>query len=214
MTMIADIHTHRPDAVDAVISVNPWEFAPVPGLLYSVGIHPWHLHNATDAHFAMLEAIARRTDVAMIGECGIDKVRSASAIERQIEAVRFHAALSERVCKPLVLHCVRASNELCALRRLLRPRQPWIIHGFRGKAAVAAQLLKAGFYLSYGERFNAESLINTQADRLLAETDESQQSITEIYTHIAECLGKPVEELTSTIRHNINSLLWPLTSGL
>ena len=187
MTMIADIHTHRPDAVDAVISVNPWEFAPVPGLLYSVGIHPWHLHNATDAHFAMLEAIARRTDVVMIGECGIDKVRRASAIERQIEAVRLHAALSECVCKPLVLHCVRASTEL---------------------------LLKAGFYLSYGERFNAESLMNTQADRLLAETDESQQSITEIYTHIAECLGKPVEELTSTIRRNINSLLRPLTSGL
>ena len=73
--MIKDIHTHRIDAREAVISVNPWEFNPVEGLYYSVGIHPWQVGRATDADFDRLAECARSDNVLMIGECGIDKLR-------------------------------------------------------------------------------------------------------------------------------------------
>ena len=151
--MIKDIHTHRIDAREAVISVNPWEFNPVEGLYYSVGIHPWQVGRATDADFDRLAECATSGNVLMIGECGIDKLRGGD-LPMQMSVLERHIALSEQVCKPLVLHCVRASNELCRLRRVLRPRMPWVVHGFRGYARVASQLLDAGFYLSYGERFN------------------------------------------------------------
>ena len=39
---IIDFHTHRLNATDAMISVNPSQFDPQPGQWYSVGFHPWH----------------------------------------------------------------------------------------------------------------------------------------------------------------------------
>ena len=204
--MIKDIHTHRIDAREAVISVNPWEFAPVDGLCYSVGIHPWQVGRATDADFDRLAECARSDNVLMIGECGIDKLRGGE-LSMQTGVLERHIALSEQVCKPLVLHCVRASNELCRLRRQLRPSMPWIVHGFRGNAHVASQLLDAGFYLSYGERFNPEALAITPADRLLAETDESLLPIDEIHRRLAAARQIEVDEFVRNVEEVVKELL-------
>ena len=204
--MIKDIHTHRPDAREAVISVNPWEFAPVDGLCYSVGIHPWQAARAAEADFDRLAECATSGNVLMIGECGIDKLRGGD-LPMQMSVLERHIALSEQVGKPLVLHCVRASNELCRLRRQLRPSMPWIVHGFRGNAHVASQLLDAGFYLSYGERFNPEALAITPADRLLAETDESLLPIDEIYRRLAAIRQVTVVELVAGISHVLRNLM-------
>ena len=204
--MIKDIHTHRADAREAVISVNPWEFNPVEGLYYSVGIHPWQVGRATDADFDRLAECATSGNVLMIGECGIDKLRGGD-LPMQMSVLERHIALSEQVCKPLVLHCVRASNELCRLRRVLRPRMPWVVHGFRGNARVAGQLLDAGFYLSYGERFNPEALAITPADRLLAETDESLLPIDEIYRRLAASRQIEVVEFVRHVEEVVKELL-------
>lgn len=204
--MIKDIHTHRIDAREAVISVNPWEFNPVEGLYYSVGIHPWQVGRATDADFDRLAECARSDNVLMIGECGIDKLRGGE-LSMQTGVLERHIALSEQVCKPLVLHCVRASNELCRLRRVLRPRMPWVVHGFRGNARVAGQLLDAGFYLSYGERFNPEALAITPADRLLAETDESLLPIDEIHRRLAAARQIEVDEFVRNVEEVVKELL-------
>lgn len=193
--MIVDIHTHRADATDAVISVNPWEFMPREGRVYAVGIHPWMLDKASDDDFKQLEMLAMRDDVVMIGECGIDKVRGCVPLSRQIEVTEWHAVFAERMAKPLVLHCVRAGNELCMLRRRLRPAQPWIVHGFRGNERVARMLLDAGCYLSYGEHFNAEAVKSTPADRLLVETDESPLPIAEVCARVAAGIGKTAGEV-------------------
>lgn len=204
--MIKDIHTHRADAREAVISVNPWEFNPVEGLYYSVGIHPWQVGRATDADFDRLAECARSDNVLMIGECGIDKLRGGD-MSMQAGVLERHIALSEQVGKPLVLHCVRASNELCRLRRQLRPHMPWIVHGFRGNARVASQLLDAGFYLSYGERFNPEALAITPADRLLAETDESLLPIDEIHRRLAASRQIEVVEFVRHVEEVVKELL-------
>lgn len=204
--MIKDIHTHRADACEAVISVNPWEFCPMDGLCYSVGIHPWQVGRATEADFDRLAECAKADGVLMIGECGIDKLRGGD-LPMQMSVLERHIALSEQVCKPLVLHCVRASNELCRLRRRLRPSMPWIVHGFRGNARVAGQLLDAGFYLSYGERFNPEALAITPADRLLAETDESLLPIDEIYRRLAAARQIEVDEFVRNVEEVVKELL-------
>lgn len=204
--MIKDIHTHRIDAREAVISVNPWEFAPVDGLCYSVGIHPWQAARAAEADFDRLAECATSGNVLMIGECGIDKLRGGD-LPMQMSVLERHIALSEQVCKPLVLHCVRASNELCRLRRVLRPRMPWVVHGFRGNARVASQLLDAGFYLSYGERFNPEALAATPADRLLAETDESPLPIDEIHRRLAASRQIEVVEFVRHVEEVVKELL-------
>ena len=165
---ITDAHTHilAPSAL-----VNRFPFDPMPeGYFYSVGIHPWHAADATPEQWQWLQEAAQRPDVLAIGECGLDKL-CATPWPAQLSAFKRQIALSEQVGKPLVIHDVRAHQEIIALHRELRPSQPWIIHGFRGKPELARQFLGQGFYISIGEKYNPATLAVIPASRLLRETD-------------------------------------------
>lgn len=165
---VSDIHTHNPDAsADAVINLEPGRELR-PGRLYSVGWHPWW---PAPADMEWVERMAVEPAVVMIGECGIDRVRSSFSLREQEELTRLHGLLAERTGKPLILHVVRAWQEIIALRRELRPVQPWIIHGFRGKPQLASDLLRAGFHISLGPVYNPATLAVIPSDRLLRETD-------------------------------------------
>ena len=101
-------------------------------------------------------------------------------MDRQEELFREHASLSRIYGKPMIIHNVRGTDRLISIRRELRPAEPWIIHGFRGKPELARQLVREGFYLSVGERFNRDSLAEIPAERLLLESDDSAVDVREI----------------------------------
>ena len=84
---------------------------------------------------------------------------------------------------------------------------PWIIHGFRGKEILAEQLLRAGFYLSIGERFNPDAVRAIPDSRLLLETDTSSYSISQIITTIANVRNQTPEELIQVVSQNAALLL-------
>lgn len=136
--------------------------------LYSVGWHPWW---PLPADMAWVESTAADPRVVIIGECGIDRRRGVGTVDEQTALTRRHAELAERLAKPLLLHVVGAWSEIIALRRAMRPAQPWIIHGFRGKPELARQLLDAGFHISLGERYNPATLAVIPPDRLFRESD-------------------------------------------
>lgn len=162
------------------------------GLRYSIGIHPWNADLATDADLRTVAAMAASPQVVAIGEVGFDLVHESYRWEpigkrkgrkelvqcrpdfqRQLEVLMFHIRLSERLGKPLILHIVKRYPEIIRLRNKLKPTQPWIIHGFRGKPGLAQDLLKFGFELSYGEFANEQSLAATPRGALHFESDES-----------------------------------------
>lgn len=120
-----------------------------------------------------LEELVRHPQVLAVGEVGLDKLADAP-MDLQVEVFRRQACLAEEVGKPLVIHLVKAVDELLKVKRDLRPSNPWIIHGFRGKAALAEEYLKHGFYLSFGEKYQEAALCRVPADRLFIETDESE----------------------------------------
>ena len=68
---------------------------------------------------------------------GSESLSRNEIIEAQTTLLTFHISISERLSKPLILHIVKAYPEIIALRKSLRPAQPWIIHGFRGKPQLA-----------------------------------------------------------------------------
>ena len=178
-----DAHTHTP-APNAIISVEPGNFSPSEGLFYSVGIHPWSPR--PDAHSeALLRSAAHHPQVVAIGECGIDLLRGTLPLNEQVQLTLLHARLAEEAHKPLVLHCVRAYHLIARLLKEFRPTQPWIIHGFRGNASVAHQLLRfPQVWLSFGEHFNPEALAATPPTRRLAETDCSTLPISTIAARV------------------------------
>lgn len=200
MQRIIDIHTHHPaPCPEALVSVSPKEFSPVEGQLYSVGIHPWDVPaGVSEDDWRLLEEVAAHPQVAAIGECGIDMVKG-GPLFRQMQVFRRQAELAERVGKPLVAHCVKGHDVIIGLRKDIKPQQPWAIHGFRGKPSVAHMLLDAGLWLSFGPLFNAESLGIVPADRILAETDESDTSIEEVISRLAVALDETPANLTDSI---------------
>lgn len=170
ITEFRDIHTHRLDAGDDSI-INLPQGAPLPDSGYfSVGIHPWDSTTATEADMEEIERLAGHPRVVAIGETGIDTLRGAP-VERQRELFERHIELSERVGKPLILHVVRAFPEIIRLRRMHKPRQRWIVHGFRGKPELARELLRHGFDISIGREYNAAAAAIIPPDRLFHETD-------------------------------------------
>lgn len=138
-----------------------------PDAIYSVGWHPWWPNPDMD----WVASLSENPQIVLIGECGIDKHKGVGDINSQTALTRLHAEIAERVGKPLLLHIVGAWNEIIALRKDIRATQPWIIHGFRGKPALAAQLLTAGFHISLGSKFNPETAAIIPPSRLLHESD-------------------------------------------
>ncbi len=98
---------------------------------------------------------------------------------------------------PLILHLVRAQDNLLRLRKELHPDQPWVIHGFRGGINQARQLLRAGLYLSFGRHFHPESLAAAHAEgRAFLETDDDATlSILSVYQAASEVLQTETAEL-------------------
>lgn len=199
--ILLDAHTHRLSPA-ALVSRSPGEDMPS-GFIYSVGIHPWH---ATRDAFTRLASLAGRTDVAAIGETGLDLLRG-PALSVQQELLISHIDLSEQLRKPLVLHCVRAAHLLLALRKSRRPAMPWMIHAFRGKPQQARQFTDAGFYLSVGPRFNPEALSVIPTDRLLIETDDADTDIDTVCRLVAAALGLTPDAVATCCSANLTAFL-------
>jgi len=204
-----DIHTHK-EAVNqnytAIISADLRKpFVPKDGLLYAVGIHPWF----PDAGLMpSVREYAVQPFVAAIGETGLDRIKALSAEDFEFQKTLFeeHARLAEETGKPLIIHCVRAYDELLRIRRLIKPATAWIVHGFRGKEALALQLLNAGLLLSFTDVFNAASLrLAWQRGSMLAETDDTGKDIRLVYSILAAELGISEEEFSRGIGKICNS---------
>ncbi len=189
-SQIIDCHTHDHDSLTGIISLEPHELdCMTSGRVYSVGVHPWRASVATEDDIHRVEEAAKRPEVVMIGECGLDRLCD-TPMEDQMRVFRRMIALSERLGKPLILHVVKAFGPVMELHKTLRPRQPWIVHGFRGKPELARQLVREGMYLSFGERYNEESLRVTPPEFVLQESDESQGIGTRLLPHAAENLQR------------------------
>ena len=196
--MFIDIHTHNkskyPSIQNLTFSDAETVFSSDAKGFYSVGFHPWFVNEYTPEMLTKLENWSNDKRLFAIGECGLDK-NSEVSLEQQIQVFKLHILLSEKIKKPLIIHCVGCFNELLELKKQLNPTQVWIIHGFRSKPELALQVLKSGCALSFGEHFNIESVRATPLDKLFVETDESLMSIPEIYRQISDAKQCDIDEL-------------------
>lgn len=186
--MITDIHTHNAHTQAQTID--------------TVGIHPWH---ALEADLSTVELAVAEVDA--IGEIGLD---FACDVPREVQMVIFRAqlAIAERHKKAVILHCVRAFEEVMKVLSEYRLHAV-IFHGFIGSVEQAQRAVAQGFYLSFGERtFHSpktiEAMRSTPLSHLFVETDESATPIEKIYDKIAALRGISVVELATATEENFN----------
>ncbi len=210
-----NIHTHSPKEQQDVLAIDSLYFqqaaAPTSAWI-SVGLHPWHV-GKIDLEDACqwLHKMAGQKQTLAIGEAGLDKLVEVDW-ETQLLAFQHCIQVSEAYQKPLIIHCVRAYQEIIELKKTSKATQIWILHGFGKNPETANMALKAGCYLSFGSglvRENShapDALLNTPADRYFLENDISGIPIESIYARAAEILGKDIAEVQEQIAKNVKSV--------
>ena len=189
-TMIfLNFHTHHP------VSAN--ERAIVQGR-DSWGIHPWHATETALQEFPP-------SYIKAIGECGLDRVCN-TPYELQLRVFMKHVEFSEQLQLPLIIHCVKAIDDILLLHRKTKPSQPWIIHGFRGKPQQLQSLISQGLYVSFGFRYHPQSILECPLDRFFLETDNDPAPIALLYEKVALARLTTPEELNRKIHENFKRI--------
>lgn len=220
---ILDFHTHS-EAPGSLLSLDIADAGAMPeDSPVSLGLHPWNTGRPdAEALMEKLEEAARSPQVVAIGEAGLDALRGAP-LDRQEELFRRQIRLSEQLGKPLVIHLVKALDRLLRIRREERPRQPWILHGFRGNANIVRQLLRletgnpadnpaAPIYFSLGPKFNPEAARAIPLDRLLIETDASGAPVDQVLDSLSANLDIPAPALERRLTAN-SARIFPKATG-
>lgn len=188
--------------------------------LFTAGVHPWDARQAREDWLEILAA--RPRGLIAVGEVGLDLRAPYRAyapqqtmwFERQIE-------VANRLDKPLIIHCVRATPQVMQLLQRAA-RVAAVLHGFTGSTATLQQWLErkprepsAAVRFSFGPlglrspkaREALQFLSEAHPDRLFFETDADQSvDICRVYELAARATGQSVEGLAQRVYRNFQTL--------
>lgn len=206
-----DIHTHyiRSSAGLSIFNCTD-NFTEIPASqLCSIGLHPWYL--TPDINFDALLSCATQKNILAIGECGLDKVCSTDWT-LQLRYFRNQITLANHVKKPLIIHCVRAWEEVLDELKKMKAEVPVIFHGFNKSPELAQSVLKQNesYYLSFGKQLEKENVANVfrqlPLEKVFLETDSSDLKIESIYEFAAKAVNESVEFISIQIERNFKKV--------
>ena len=130
------------------------------------GIHPWYVDEVNNT-INQLEIALNDYKPDFIGEIGLDYTKP--NIELQKEIFSAQLKLANEFHLPVVIHCVRAYNDvLSILKTKCNLGVNGIIHAFNANVTVANQFIDLGFLLGIGR-----SIINGKILKSIHEIDSS-----------------------------------------
>ncbi|HKS81218.1 MAG TPA: TatD family hydrolase [Candidatus Acidoferrales bacterium] len=146
----------------------------------TIGIHPHEAKDATDEHFARLDALAHHPRVIAWGEMGLDYYYDHSPRDIQQQVFRRQLAQARAAKLPIVIHCRDAWDDCLALLD-----SDWkssglggILHCFTGTLAEAHHGMDMGFLVSFAGNVTYPKMQHLRdvarelpLDRILTETD-------------------------------------------
>lgn len=195
--MYTNIHTHQYHYEGfEIINQYPHDFKETTGY-YSMGIHPWYIKRERISHdLALLEKYLCNKNCLAVGECGLDKTTDVD-FSLQKEVFIKQLRLAEKYAKPVIIHCVKAYNELVSIAS--STKVPMIIHGYNKNQPLGEQLLQKGFYLSLGLSLQRkevlQELLKTHYEKIFFETDNHKESIKKVFETAAHLLSISVEQV-------------------
>ncbi len=213
-----NIHSHKQSESDSItvcnIDVCNNNFSIDKGV-FSVGAHPWYITtDKVEVIKSTLNSTVSDEAVVLIGETGLDKLCD-TEFDLQKEIFQYQIDLSVRYNKPLIIHCVKAYNEVIYMLKKSNYKLPWIVHGFMRNINIANDVISAGGYLSFGvallSNTNLQQVFKQLPDeRFLLETDDDETiPIEEIYRCAACLRGCDID----TLKKDINKLYTVLTTN-
>lgn len=147
----------------------------------AVGYHPSDCGSLSEEEFIptlnKIEETAKHKKVVAIGEIGLDYYWEPYDKERQMFFFEYQLEMAKRLDLPVIVHDRDAHGDcLEAVKR--HKGVKGVFHSFSGSAEMAEELLKLGWYISFGGPVSYKNANNVKRaasvvplDRILIETD-------------------------------------------
>jgi TatD DNase family protein len=213
--MFINIHTHKASANS--LEIENHDFFNNTSGFFSIGVHPWKSSNPEV--YSMLQKtkeLAFLKQCLAIGEIGLDKLKGAP-LETQLDLFEQQILLSEKLKLPVIIHCVKAWNEIAFIKNKLMPVQTWIFHGF-SKTSLVTSVLDNNVKISIGKEVLSHKKLQETVkliplDSLFLETDDSDASILSIYEKVSSLKNIPLSVLENQIESNFKRVFTKWTTG-
>lgn len=210
MNPFVNTHTHHlGSSKDVVLLNNRFAFDKELNTenYFSLGIHPWDVHMISPQKMNEFERLIQSPNCLAIGECGLDKVCK-SDYRQQKYFFSEQLKLAVKYQKPVIIHCVKAFDDLLGICKPYLNKIPLIIHGFNKNDELAKQLINKGFYLSVSNEFLSKTKLSKEIlNKLFLETDDKMNiSIQDVYKIASEKLLVNDELLKEKIYTNFAAL--------
>lgn len=148
---------------------------------FALGIHPWFSRNQAESDFQLLslliETQKENPNFIAIGECGLDKCKPDNW-QQQLSYLEFQLGLAKKLKLPVILHVVKAHNEVLNVLKKVNLVRGGVIHAYSGSVETGLEYIKLGFKLGIGSLVmneNAKKLRRAVAElpieALVIETD-------------------------------------------
>ncbi len=206
-----NIHTHTTSASSGIAIVNVLQdFKSIKSDgWYSAGIHPWYIKESMEDEISALKKALALRNVMAVGECGLDKI-CVTNFELQQKIFSIHIAWANEFQKPMIIHCVKAYDEVLEVLKKEKVNVPVIFHGFNKSKELSNRIIDNGHYISFGKHLFRKNLHQTFSDIPLQyvffETDDSEIEIGEVYKIAAEIKDISLETLIKKIAENFNKI--------
>lgn len=211
MQFYIDIHTHHIKTEENTFQllnciIGKEEF---PNQKCSVGIHPWYVEDNTNKQFELLQQYAANKNVWAIGECGLDKLTETDW-NLQVDIFEKQTQLANALQKPLIIHCVRAYQEVFHILKEQKVTVPVLFHGFNKNAEFGHSILNQGYYVSLGSSIlkgHQDNLIQEiDLDKIFFETDNKSTNVVDIYSYFCSVRKITMSDLKEQIVKNFENV--------
>ena len=175
--------------------------------IYSIGIHPAYINSTTiDEETHLINHHILDKNCLAIGEIGLDKLCETD-FNLQIEVFEKQIKIAEENQLPIIIHSVRAYQEILHIRKKMNIIVPFIFHGFNKNEQLLQQIIAQNCFASFGKNllYNKNLQIifaNLSAKYFFLENDSSEIPIQEIYAFAAELRKISIEELQQQMAEN------------
>lgn len=209
-TTYLDFHNHRmkhaqDDEIMEIVSIHPGKDRERE--YFTAGMHPWWTDEPiNDAQRQVLTHLLNKNHCLAMGEIGLDNLKGPQ-MEKQMDVLRSQLSLASELDKPVIIHCVRAYDQLIHIKKEFPDINKWCVHGYGRHAILAQQLIDHGFYLSImptvkDDRYK-ELFSTLPHDRLFLETDSMPDvSIKDVYSRVSKAAGIDMTTLSQQMNNN------------
>ena len=175
---------------------------------YSIGLHPWYLNNYEE-DLILLKKYSQNKNVLAIGECGLDYLCSTDK-QLQMNAFKEQIQIAVTLNKPLIIHCVKAFEDVLKQLNDLKNKIPIVFHGYNNNVTIAKRLIDKQYYLSFGTSLlrnkNIELLKTMNPNYFFLETDTSTIEIEELYAIAAQIRNTDKNDIILQIQQNFKKV--------